>query len=306
MTCGGPITSPNRSRKVTQAQTPTGLVRFAPFLCGIPVFSQPPSESAADLAKYAMKLRESSLVRIEPKIARTLVNNRLQISDLSNEPVSAISVRNSRGIGSSDYTWKLRIATTVFWIGEQASTSNPVSNEKSAWDSSWISSYGGTDTPVSEERLKFAPASFIPRQNPFYVALPYNDVDDHHTKPEAVQVIPWYQNSFVRDGQSVCKGRWVAIRLVTKYVTRSGRMSARFRRITGNMCSGMNVPDQTETETPGWTCLRRSATIWASTTSISVTGNSSTSIMCYPVPGRFTGITTFSAGFTAANRRRVP
>jgi hypothetical protein len=182
------------------------------LLCGTQVFSQPPSDSAADLAKYAMKLRESSLVRSEPKIARTLVNNRLRISDLSNEPVSAISVRNSRGIGSSDYTWKLRIATTVFWIGEQASTSNPVSNEKSAWDSSWISSYGGTDTPISEERLKFAPASFIPRQNPFYVALPYNDVDDHHTKPEAAQVIPWYQNSFMRDGQSVCKGRWVEIR----------------------------------------------------------------------------------------------
>jgi hypothetical protein len=60
------------------------------------------------------------------------------------------------------------------------------------------------------------PSSFVPRQNPFYVALPYNDVDDHHTKPEAAQVIPWFNSSFVRDGQSVCKGRWVAIRHGTK------------------------------------------------------------------------------------------
>jgi hypothetical protein len=51
-----------------------------------------------------------------------------------------------------------------------------------------------------------------PHQNPFYVALPYNDVDNHHTKPEVVSIIPWFKQAFVRDGQSVCKDRWVAIR----------------------------------------------------------------------------------------------
>jgi hypothetical protein len=181
-------------------------------ICGTHVFAQLPSDSAADLAKYAMKLPESSLIRIEPKLPRPLVNNRFQISGPSEEAGSAISERNSRGIGSGDYAWKLGIATTIFWIGEQACANNPLSNEKSAWDSSWISSYGGTDTPIPEERLYFAPVSFVPRQNPFYIALPYNDVDDHHTKPEAAQVVPWYRSSFVRDGQSVCKGRWVAIR----------------------------------------------------------------------------------------------
>jgi hypothetical protein len=185
-------------------------------ICGTHVFAQLPSDNAVDLAKYAMKLPESSLVRIEPKVPRPLVNSRFQISGLSEEAGSAISQRNTLGIGSGDYAWRLGIATTVFWVGEQACPSNPLSNEKSAWDSSWISSYGGTDTPVSEERLNFAPLRFVPRQNPFYIALPYNDVDDHHTKPEAAQVIPWYQSSFVRDGQSVCKGRWVAIRHGTK------------------------------------------------------------------------------------------
>jgi hypothetical protein len=87
-----------------------------------------------------------------------------------------------------------------------------VANDKSAWDTDWIASYGGTDSPNPEDRSKFLPISFVPRQNPFYVALPYNDVDDHHTKLEAVRVIPWFNNAFVRDGQSVCKGRWVAIR----------------------------------------------------------------------------------------------
>jgi hypothetical protein len=33
-----------------------------------------------------------------------------------------------------------------------------------------------------------------------------------HTKPEAKQVIPWFKDSFIRDGLSVLKGHWVAIR----------------------------------------------------------------------------------------------
>jgi hypothetical protein len=182
------------------------------LFCGTQVFSQPPPDNTLDLAKYAMRLPESSLVKIEPKTASKQVNYRLQIFDRSGETFSALSEQNSRGTGSGDYSWKVAIATTIFWVGEKASANNPTSNDKSAWDTSWISSYGGIDTPISEERSNFAPASFIPRQNPFYVALPYNDVENQHTRPEAARVIPWYHSSFLRDGQSVCKGRWVEIR----------------------------------------------------------------------------------------------
>src|ERR1700722_556097 len=171
--------------------------------------AQSRSDGTAALAKYAMKLPEKSLLKIEPKFIRLPSNNKLALSDGSG---SFVSEKNSLGTGTGVYAWKVAISTTVFWIGEQATVNNPVSNDKSAWDSSWISSYGGTDSPNSEDRVNFVPSSFIPRQNPFYVALPYNDVDDHRTKPEAAQVIPWFNNSFVRDGQSVCKGRWVAIR----------------------------------------------------------------------------------------------
>lgn len=108
--------------------------------------------------------------------------------------------------------WKMNITTTVFWVGEQATDHNPVPNDKSAWDGGWLSSYGGYDNPAPATRANFIPADFLPRQNPFYVALPYNDVANHHTKPEVAQVIPWFRSSFVRDGQSICKGEWVAIR----------------------------------------------------------------------------------------------
>jgi hypothetical protein len=65
-------------------------------------------------------------------------------------------------------------------------------NLTSAWDANWI------ETAKS--------------QNPFYVALPYNDVSNGHTKPEAKGIIPWFSEAYVRDGQSVLKGPWVAIR----------------------------------------------------------------------------------------------
>jgi hypothetical protein len=108
------------------------------------------------------------------------------------------------------YPWKYNITTTVFWVGEQATQGNPVPNTQSAWDLDWVSNYGGYDDPT--QRASFTPIGFTPRQNPFYAALPYNDVTESHTRPEAGLVIPWFKNSFVRDGQSVCKGRWLAIR----------------------------------------------------------------------------------------------
>jgi hypothetical protein len=190
------------------------VVLCAGFLAisGTPASAQSRSDSVADFAKYAMKLPENALVRIEPRVIRLPANDRPQSSGLSAEAGSVVSERNSLGAGSVEYAWKVGISTTVFWVGEQASVNNLASNDKSAWDPGWISSYGGVDSPNSEDRLNFVPASFIPRQNPFYVALPYNDIDDHHTRPEAAQVIPWFKGSFVRDGQSVCKGRWVAIR----------------------------------------------------------------------------------------------
>ncbi|HZC36538.1 MAG TPA: hypothetical protein VE242_13035, partial [Chthoniobacterales bacterium] len=164
-------------------------------------FAQQRDNSRADFAKYAMQLRESELLKITP---HTIMS-----------PSKGLSGANDfRSISGSvgRAGWKVNITTTVFWVGEQATANNPVPNDKSAWDGGWRSSYGGYDNPNPGARVNYIPVNFLPRQNPFYVALPYNDVDNHHTKREAAQVIPWFQSAFVRDGQSVCKGRWIAIR----------------------------------------------------------------------------------------------
>ena len=108
------------------------------------------------------------------------------------------------------WPWKERIKTTVFWVGERPTENNPVPNNKSSWDGQWESNYGGYDSP--RNRIGFRPAGFIPKQNPFYIALPYNDIGPGGTKPEASKVIPWFRPEFKGPGQSVVKGRWVAIR----------------------------------------------------------------------------------------------
>ena len=152
--------------------------------------STSPYATAADFAKYAMKLREQALLKVEPQVF---------------VPTSARPI-------SPRYPWKMNIVTTVFWVGEQAAGNNPVPNYRSSWDANWTNNYGGFDNPDSSARRGYIPVSFVPRQNPFYCALPYNDVTHGQFKPEAALVIPWFKQAYTGTGQSVCWHRWVAIR----------------------------------------------------------------------------------------------
>jgi hypothetical protein len=120
---------------------------------------------------------------------------------------------------SGRYPWRSNIVTTVFWIGEPVGGRNFTPNVASSWDANWTRNYGGFDNPNPEARRNFIPAKFTPRQNPFYVALPYNDVTRGTTKPESRVVIPWFRDAFRREGQSVCRDRWVAVR------NRAGRVA---------------------------------------------------------------------------------
>jgi len=137
-----------------------------------------------------MKLREQALLKVEPQVF----------------------VPTSSRPAVQRYAWKNNIVTTVFWIGEQAGGNNPVPNNKSSWDLNWTASYGGFDTPERSERRSYIPVNFIPKQNPFYFALPYNDVTHGQFKPEAPLVIPWFKQAYMGQGQSVCWHRWIAIR----------------------------------------------------------------------------------------------
>lgn len=152
--------------------------------------AQSPISASGDFQRYAMRLRENALLKAQPSVV------------VSGAPRS----------GFSRFPWKTNIVTTVFWIGERPTANNPVPNHKSSWDANWARNYGGFDNPDSTQRRNYIPKGFVPRQNPFYVALPYNDVTRGTTKPESTKVIPWFKQAFERQGKSVVKGRWIAIR----------------------------------------------------------------------------------------------
>lgn len=117
----------------------------------------------------------------------------------------------------SRYPWKRQIVTTTFWIGESASKNNPVPNCASCWDPHWAKNYGGNDSSEKTDRTSdYIPAKFVPGQNPFYVALPYNDMEHGAHKAESSQVIPWFAKNYAGPSKSVCKGRWLAIRFGNK------------------------------------------------------------------------------------------
>lgn len=154
--------------------------------------AQSPYQASADFAKYAMKLRESAILHMEPQVVIPTMSRTMTVS--------------------GKYPWKTGIVTTVFWVGEPAGGNNPVHNFSSSWDLNWEQSYGGFDNPNPANRRNFIPANFVPRQNPFYIALPYNDVTHGTTKPESKVVIPWFRDEFRQEGQSVCHDHWIAIR----------------------------------------------------------------------------------------------
>ena len=117
------------------------------------------------------------------------------------------------------YPWHFDITATYFYIGELPTKNNPTPNTASSWDSAWDDNYGGFDDPNPENRdpVTFCPKGFTPRLNPFYVALPYNDIQQGGPKPEAPRVIPWYRRDKEGKYESVCRGMWVQIYYNGKY-----------------------------------------------------------------------------------------
>jgi hypothetical protein len=109
----------------------------------------------------------------------------------------------------NSYPWKTGIITTMFWIGEGPSNISSTDNVGSAWDENWRSTNRGSDNP--DARDSYASADHASTVNPFYVALPFNDL----AFPDKAR--EWVPRSWHRpreDGKEVsaCKDRWVWIK----------------------------------------------------------------------------------------------
>jgi hypothetical protein len=166
----------------------------------------------------AALLSTAAAARLSDRLAgvhESFLNERREalpsLSDPFGVPAAArVVVENSRDALRDALPWKRNVVATVFWVGEEPAENNPTPNNKSAWDQNWEENFGGYDHP--ERRNGLLPADFTPQLNPFYIALPYNDVAKGGVhRPEASEVIPWFWEAYRGDGISVCKGRWVAI-----------------------------------------------------------------------------------------------
>lgn len=125
--------------------------------------------------------------------------------------------KNHTPRASSHQSNHQNVTATVFWAGEPPDSDNHnITNVSSAWVDDWVSEFGGVDNPAN--RCDWRPCAFIPKENAFYFALPFNDLDDQgDPKPASVlRQIPWYPGHPAPDNQSLVKNHWIAVTLGSK------------------------------------------------------------------------------------------
>lgn len=118
------------------------------------------------------------------------------------------------------------IVATTFWVGEIFDPdADDGSQMLSAYDSDWFQSYGGCDGVMAAGRCETEPRSadngyfprgMTPRLNPFYLDLPFDDVNDPAAFARRAEVVPWadapaYRGQADNAGVSFMLNRWVKI-----------------------------------------------------------------------------------------------
>lgn len=147
-------------------------------------------------------------------------------------PVSRPLARTDSGTGGPtpgvrQYPVHLGVPTQLFWIGAVApgASGEDAQSISSSWDSRWAQHYGGCDGigPVgrlcrSDAGLRtgpgWLPTSTVPLENPYYVALPFNDLTstgvlDRDRVPWSTD--PGYAGRMTDRTVSFLKNRWVAV-----------------------------------------------------------------------------------------------
>lgn len=130
--------------------------------------------------------------------------------------LTAWAVYRAAQEGAEQEPGRRNITTTVFWVGEGATEDNAqIHNRSSTWLVDWEGAFGGVDDP--DNRCDLLPCGFTPKENPFYFALPYNDLDGSCNAKPSRQEVPWYDPSNPpAEGHSIVKNRWIKIVHETK------------------------------------------------------------------------------------------
>lgn len=128
---------------------------------------------------------------------------------------------------TSGYPWHRDIVAATFWVGEIFDPNAADGSQMlSTYDSDWYGSYGGCDgvvvvgggceTEVRSAGNGFFPSSMSPRENPFYLDVPYDDINDPTGFAHRDSVIPWADAEPYRSHRgdrdfSYLKNRWVQL-----------------------------------------------------------------------------------------------
>jgi hypothetical protein len=145
-------------------------------------------------------------------VAAALTSCNLQSSPESTETRPQVAAEQT-GEQHEAYSLHRNIPATTFWVGEQAGKDNRnIHNLSSAWVDDWVGAFGGVDDP-DNRCANYQPCGFTPRENPFYYALPYNDLNDDETRKESAKNIPWYNDVMQKyqNPTSVVKNTWAEI-----------------------------------------------------------------------------------------------
>jgi hypothetical protein len=143
--------------------------------------------------------------------------------------VSAAWASVAAGAVIRQYPLHRAVVSTTFWVGEVFDPSaSDGSQVFSSYDGSWMRHYGGCDgvlrgTGISrcatERRFAsngYFPSAMAPRENPFYLDLPFDDLNDPRAFKARSTVVPWAHDpgyaGHARDRHfSYMKNRWVKL-----------------------------------------------------------------------------------------------
>lgn len=127
---------------------------------------------------------------------------------------------------ATSYPLHTGIVATTFWVGEIFDPNAPDGSQTySTYDSQWQAHYGGCDGVTvrgscqTERRTvtnNYFPTVMSPRQNPFYLDLPFDDINNNAAFHQRGQVIPWahdpaYLSDINNPAASLMKNRWVQL-----------------------------------------------------------------------------------------------
>jgi hypothetical protein len=138
----------------------------------------------------------------------------------SSSHVAQLKLRGRR------YPLHRNTVATTFWVGEIFDPTAPDGSQViSTYDSSWLKHYGGCDGALAAGRCEterrtagneYFPTQMTPRENPFYLDLPFDDVNNAAAFARRAEVVPWandrgYAGRAADSSFSYMKNRWVKL-----------------------------------------------------------------------------------------------